>query len=264
LTEHYEEKSFTKLRQIVSESVEYGLKKHHMKVLMELDVTIARDTIREKKKITREAISFTAFLVKCIGQAVSEHKGAHGLRKGKKIIIFDDIDISVMVERIIDGESFPTVFVIRKTNEKSVREIHKEIRETQLKKEKEAILTEFDRKLTIFLSLPKSLRKFFFWRKLMKDPFFRKKHAGTVNVTSVGMFAKNHRIWGFSPSNYGLSFTIGSIVKKPGILDNKVVIREFLYLTVFLDHDIIDGAPAARFIAHLAHLIENPDILSDS
>jgi pyruvate/2-oxoglutarate dehydrogenase complex dihydrolipoamide acyltransferase (E2) component len=143
---HYEEKPFTELRQIVSESVEYGLEKHHMKILLELDVTLARETIRREKENTGETTSFTTFLVKCIAQAVSEHKDAHALRKGKKIIIFNDIDISVMVERIINDELFPTVFVIRKTNEKSIKKIHNEIRATQAKKGDEVILTEFDRK----------------------------------------------------------------------------------------------------------------------
>jgi pyruvate/2-oxoglutarate dehydrogenase complex dihydrolipoamide acyltransferase (E2) component len=34
------------------------------------------------------------------------------------------------------------------------------------------------------------------------------------------------------------------------------VIREFLNLTVSFDHDIVDGAPAARFVRSLADLVE--------
>ena len=66
--------------------------------------------------------------MKCIGQAVSEHKEVHAIRKGKrKVIIFDDVDISVQIEKVVDGQHRPMPYVVRKANEKSVKEITDEI-----------------------------------------------------------------------------------------------------------------------------------------
>ncbi|MFX0065204.1 MAG: 2-oxo acid dehydrogenase subunit E2 [Candidatus Hermodarchaeota archaeon] len=252
----YEERSFPKIREIIVETVEQGLRKHHMRGLLELDVTKAREYIKKHKKQTGETLSFTAWIIKCIGQAVCEYKEVHALRKGKKLIIFDDVDISVMVERIIEGKSFPVIFVLRQTNEKSFREIHEEIRKAQVQSEDEYLEKETNRRAKMFTSLPKFLRNFFFWRKLRKNPFFVKEYTGTVSVTSVGMFGKLSG-WGIPITQFGLAFALGGIARKPGVVDDKIEIREYLCMTVLLDHDVVDGAPAARFISRLAELVES-------
>ncbi|MDD3656732.1 MAG: 2-oxo acid dehydrogenase subunit E2 [Atribacterota bacterium] len=60
----------------------------------------------------------------------------------------------------------------------------------------------------------------------------------------------------FPASIYPISFTIGSIIKKPGVKNKRVEIREYLYVTVLVDHDIIDGAPAVRALSKLTRLVE--------
>jgi pyruvate/2-oxoglutarate dehydrogenase complex dihydrolipoamide acyltransferase (E2) component len=55
-------------------------------MLLEIDVTAARAAIHDRKAKTGERISFTGWIVKCIAQAVSEHKHVHALRNGKKEI----------------------------------------------------------------------------------------------------------------------------------------------------------------------------------
>ncbi len=43
-----------------------------------------------------------------------------------------------------------------------------------------------------------------------------------------------------------------------------IAIREYLSLTISLNHDLIDGAPAARFTQRLKDLIESGYGLDDS
>ncbi len=47
-------------------------------------------------------------------------------------------------------------------------------------------------------------------------------------------------------------------------MDGQIAIREYLSLTISFDHDIIDGAPAARFTERLKELIESGYGLDDS
>jgi pyruvate/2-oxoglutarate dehydrogenase complex dihydrolipoamide acyltransferase (E2) component len=42
----------------------------------------------------------------------------------------------------------------------------------------------------------------------------------------------------------------------PGYIGDKVEKREYLQLTVTLDHDVVDGASATRFVAKLVELLE--------
>ena len=37
-------------------------------------------------------------------------------------------------------------------------------------------------------------------------------------------------------------------MKKPVVVDNEVVIREIMNMTLLIDHDVMDGVPMARFI----------------
>ncbi len=46
-------------------------------------------------------------------------------------------------------------------------------------------------------------------------------------------------------------------MKRPGIVGNDIKIREFMTTSVLFDHDIVDGAPATRFISRLAELLES-------
>jgi pyruvate/2-oxoglutarate dehydrogenase complex dihydrolipoamide acyltransferase (E2) component len=60
-----------------------------------------------------------------------------------------------------------------------------------------------------------------------------------------------------------LGVTLGGIAEKPVVIDGQIEVRERLSITVTFDHDIIDGAPAARFTERFKDLIELPYGLDD-
>jgi pyruvate/2-oxoglutarate dehydrogenase complex dihydrolipoamide acyltransferase (E2) component len=57
---------------------------------------------------------------------------------------------------------------------------------------------------------------------------------------------------------------VGGIGVKPGVVDGHIAIREYLSLTISLNHDLIDGSPAARFTQRVKDLIESGYGLGDS
>ena len=205
--------------------------------------------------------------MKCIALAIDEHKYIHSLRKGKKeIVIFEEIDIALPVEKRIKTEAFPLPLVVRKVNDKSVIEITNEIRAAQQKETDEIELLGSEKKsftmrlAKYFPSFPKFIRKIIFRR--FNNPFFLKENAGTVLVTSVGMFGRSGGyVIPLMPNP--LVFAIGGIVKKPGVVEEKVEVREYLSITVMIDHETVDGAPATRFISRFAELIETAAGLKD-
>ena len=252
----YQELLIPKSRKLIVESLNYGLKLHYIKGLVEFDVTEARNYLKKYKEETGKSLSFTSWVVKCIAQAVSEYKEVHALKKGRKFIIFNDIDICVLVERIIEGKKYPVNYIVRNAQDKSFREINDEIRHFQTKTEDDIMQQSNSKKTKLFLKLPKLLRHLLFWRKLKNDPFFKKQNLGTVNVTAIGMFG-NGRGWPISIPISGLSIAIGGISTQPSVINNEIEIRELLCMTVMFDHDIVDGAPATRFITRLKELIES-------
>lgn len=237
-----------------------GKQKHHIMALIELDVTEPRRLIREKKRRS-ENISFNSWLIKCISHVAEEFKEIHGVRQGtRKIVLFEDIDISIVIEREVEGKKVPLPYVIRKTNEKSISEIYDEIKNGKNQKiegEEDYVLGERKEKhlAKIYYAMPGFIRKLI-WRQIVSSPFITKKNMGTVIITSIGMMGRING-WIIPVSVHPLCFAIGSIVKKPGVVKDKIEIREYLYVTALVDHDVIDGAPAARALSKLTKLVEN-------
>ncbi|MFX0037963.1 MAG: 2-oxo acid dehydrogenase subunit E2 [Promethearchaeota archaeon] len=255
---HYQISNFPKARITTLDFLSLGDKSHYVKGLIEFDVTAGRNKIREHEKNTGYKISFTAWLLKCIGQAASEFKEVHSMMMGKnKIITFDDVDISITVEKDVNGEKSVMPLVIRKTNKKTVKQITDEIRNAQSEKVNGAtVLADDDIKknMKYYLSLPKFIRRYLIKRRL-KNPIKVKQLMGTIMVTSIGMFGNLYG-WPIPTANHPLAFGVGSITRKPGIFGEKIEIREFLTITVLFNHDVVDGAPATRFISRLGELIE--------
>lgn len=82
---------------------------------------------------------------------------------------------------------------------------------------------------------------------------------GAVTVTTVGMFGKSGG-WPLPlPIGHPLAVAVGGISRKPAYVggEDRLEPREFLDLTLIFDHDVIDGAPAARFSARLVNLMES-------
>ncbi|NJN55795.1 MAG: 2-oxo acid dehydrogenase subunit E2 [Anaerolineae bacterium] len=261
----YQERPFPASRNPTIDVLEHGRKKHHIPLLLEIDVTEARAYLRQIKAESGQSLSFTAWIMKCVGQAVSEHKHVHALRKGRRLILFDDVDISVLVERVTrhdDGrtQTLPMPYIVRKTNEKNVQAIHSEIRAAQ-----ETTLAQDDVQIggrqrvsttRLFARLPGFLRNLIVWRRLAHDPFLAKKAMGTVVVTSAGDAGKGGSAWGIPLGIHPLIVAVGSIARKPGVVGDAIEIREILSLTVLFDHDVTDGVPVARFVQHLQELLE--------
>jgi hypothetical protein len=175
---------------------------HHMPMihgLIEVDVSRARAHIREQKAKTGEALSFTAFLIACLAQAVEEHKAVQACRKGRKhLILFEEVDVLTYIER----GTAPMPYIIRAANHKTVRELHQEIRVAQVQDVAKAAVG-----FKLVQYLPAFLFRFLLWM-LGRNPQHRKKYVGTVALSSVGMFGKGAG-WGIPPATPPITLDYG-------------------------------------------------------
>ena len=225
-------------------------KKHMIHVLLEADVTDVRK-YREKKKIEGATVpSLTAFIIKCVADAAMTNKRIAALRfASRKLAIFDDMHVSCNVEKEIDGQNQPMGLVVRQANKKSINEIHDEIHNYATEGFKEQI-----EPLKKFAKLPRFLRSIFI-SSMLYNPNKIAKQGFNIIVTSMGMFGAGggHII---PYQHCSLCISVGGITRKPGIVDDRIEAREYLSITATFDHDITDGAPAARFAQDLKEYIE--------
>jgi pyruvate/2-oxoglutarate dehydrogenase complex dihydrolipoamide acyltransferase (E2) component len=228
-----------------------GRKKHIVHGLAELDVTVARAWIQAYKEKTGERLSFTAFFINCLGEAISRHDHLHAYRNWRgQLVIFEDVNIVTMIEIESDGRKVPMPYVLQAVNKKTYLEIHQEIRAAQTAPAE----TKGAKFMGWFLYLPWPLRRLFYWVVLRMPQYFR-ANASSVLVTAVGMFSRG-AAWAITMPTHTLAVALGGIAQKPGVVDGKIVPREYLHVTISIDHDVVDGAPIARFGNELMTLIE--------
>jgi 2-oxoglutarate dehydrogenase E2 component (dihydrolipoamide succinyltransferase) len=81
--------------------------------------------------------------------------------------------------------------------------------------------------------------------------------GGTFTITNVGVFGG---VVGLPIINQPQAaiLGIGTIVKRPVVIDDAIAIRPIVYVSLSYDHRIIDGADAARFLTVVKRELEKP------
>lgn len=251
-TRHYQIVPYTKMRRAVTANLRSFQRKPVVHGLIEVDVTKARAFLRERKARTGESLSFTAFIIGCVAKAVDENRFVQAYRWGRKrLVVFDDVDVAIVIERDVAGQKVPLLYVIHAANRKTFEEIHHEIRAIQARDPAKSVLG-----FSALPFVPPVLLTRILYRALRTFPWLHKRVVGTVGVTAIGMFGKGSG-WGIPTAASSLAITLGGLAQKPVVVDGRIAIRECLCVTVSFDHRITDGAPAARFTDRLRDLIES-------
>jgi 2-oxoisovalerate dehydrogenase E2 component (dihydrolipoyl transacylase) len=85
--------------------------------------------------------------------------------------------------------------------------------------------------------------------------------GGTVTITNVGGFGVESGTPIINKPECAIVAT-GLIAPRPWVVDGQLAVRGLMTTSVSFDHRIVDGAYAARFLAHLRDLLEDPALLS--
>jgi pyruvate/2-oxoglutarate dehydrogenase complex dihydrolipoamide acyltransferase (E2) component len=249
---------FSPEREIVVDAGYLASRRHIIYGLVEVDVTRARELRRLLSAGSDTTLSFTAFIVASLSRAIASNPKVQAYRDWRRrLVVFHDVDVVTMIEPGKDRVAVP--HIIRKANQRTVRDISDEIQAIQAqpgRSEQRGALVSLAPRVPRFVRL-------LFFRIVKKNPHWFKRLEGTVVVTSVGMFGKGGG-WGigFLPT-HTLGLTVGGIVQKPGVHEGRVEVRDYLDLTISFDHDIVDGAPATRFAGRLIELLEKATVLEE-
>ncbi len=194
---------------------------HHISVDM-TEILALRQKVNEGAK-KRDRVSITDFLVKAVARALELRPNINVTLDGDQVKVLKDINIGVAVA-LDDGLIVP---VVRNANEKCLADINKEVKD-----------------------LAKRTRK----NQLNPDEMT----GGTFTVTNLGAYGSVDWFTPIINQPESAILGVGRTVQKPVVVDGEIVIRPMMGLSLAFDHRIIDGAPAAEFLAVLVELIENP------
>jgi len=218
---------FTGMRKMVADNVARSAQTAaHVTLTSEVDMTAAvklREQIAGEFELKYGArLSYMDLIVKAAARAVFDHPIINSSLQGNEIRIHGEVNIGVAVA--LDGGLI--VPVVHNADRKAVHEISAELK----------CLVEKARAGT-----------------LTGDEI----SGGTFSVTNLGAYGVDI----FNPIiTPGQSAILGvcRIVEKPVVVEGRVAIRSMMNLCLSFDHRVMDGAPAAQFLARVKELLETP------
>lgn len=198
----HEVKPFPSVRRMVTDVGWMARRRNTVRGLLEIDVTTPRQVMRAHEEATGERLSFTSYLAFCVGQAVDANKHLHAYRDWRGgLVLFDEVDITTMIEVKEGDKEFPVGHVVRAANKKTFRQIHDEIRAVQMR----ATASEEVRRLRLLAVLPAFVRRPALLL-MSRQPQLIKKVQGTVVLSArrphrrAGILECDHR---FRPRHRG-------------------------------------------------------------
>jgi len=243
---------FPRDRELVIDGGYMAAKRHIVHGFLEVDVTVPRRILKGTSGTDGHPLSFTGFVIASFARAIHAHPAVQAYRDLRgRLIVFRDVDVSTVVEPRPGAVAIP--HIIRGADTKSVRQISEEIRAVQADPHPWGRL---EGTVALAARLPRFVRVLYF-RGVKLSPHWFKRVEGTTVVSSFGMFGKRAG-WGIGfLMAHTLGLLVGGIAEKPMAHEGSIALRECLHVTLSLDHDIVDGAPAARFARTFAELLES-------
>ncbi|MFD1018651.1 dihydrolipoamide acetyltransferase family protein [Thalassobacillus hwangdonensis] len=197
----------------------------HAWMMVEVDVTDLvdyRNSLKNKfKQEEGYSLTFFAFFVKAVAQALKEFPEINSTWAGDKIIQRKAINLNIAVA----NENQLFVPVIRDADDKSIKGIAKDITDLAMKA-RSGKLTSAD------------------------------MEGGTFTVNNTGSFGSVQSM-GVINHPQAAILQVESIVKKPVIKDGMFGARDMVNLCVSLDHRVLDGLVVGNFLARVKEILEN-------
>jgi len=182
------------------------------------------EKLRQQKKAEYEAagarLTYMAFIARAVTEALHHHPTINASIDGDNVIYKKDINLGVAVA-LDDGLIVP---VVKNADEKNLLGLSRAI----------ADVAERARS-----------------KRLNPDDV----HGGTFTITNPGQFGAQFGMPIINQPQVAI-LGVGTIEKRPVVVEDAIGIRTMAYLTLGYDHRLVDGAVADQFMADVKHRLE--------
>ncbi len=238
---------------------------------IEVDITATLDHITRKRQSGEKPtlVHFvTAALARCMHEDVPQINCF--LQRGK-FIRRENVDVFITVA-LQEGEDLTGV-VIPGAQNLPVREITNLLR-SKVREKRQGYDSGFVAAKHTLSKIPWPFRRMLFllirwwvytlgfglpFFKISRDPF------GSVILSDIGSHGLNTGMAALFPmGRVPVVITMGTVEKKPVVVDDEVQVRSILPLTATLDHRIVDGAQAGALARGVARRLRDPERLIET
>jgi pyruvate dehydrogenase E2 component (dihydrolipoamide acetyltransferase) len=199
----------------------------HVTLTRELDAT---ELDRLRQQILRELPeagprpSYTDFLITIVARQLKQHLHLNATSDGKRVELSEGVHMGVAV----DSERGLVVPVIRNADQKGLLDLCRErLKLIERARDGAITLAELD--------------------------------GGSFTITNLGTLGIDAFTPIINPPQVAI-LGVGRIRSGPAVHSGELCIRQLMVLSLTFDHRLIDGAPAARFLADIVRMIEKPHL----
>ncbi len=219
----YEDKPISQMRKVIAKRLgESKFSAPHFYLTIEIDMDTAIETRTKINEMADTKVSFNDLVIKAAAAALMRHPEVNSSWLGDKIRKNNDINIGVAVA-VEEGLLVP---VIRNANHKSLTQLNSEVKNLAGKAK--------DKKLQ-----PQEMT------------------GNTFTISNLGMFDIEEFTAIINPPDACI-LAVGTIVQKPVVKNNEIVIGNTMKVTMSCDHRVVDGATGAKFLQTFKAILENP------
>lgn len=234
---------------------------------VELDVTDVEKYIAKMRKEGLKT-TLTYILTLIVGRAIRETAPELNtyVRRGK-IIQRNQVDGTVSV--LLPGGQMGSVKV-ENADKITIQEITDRIAE-EIKASRKGDENDTMQSKSMLAKVPWPFRRWLFrlyrtvtihWGFSLPGTGLDSNSFGSFMVSNIGTVGLDTGYGSLLPSsNVSLVLIMGSIQKKPAIVDDKIVPRRIMLLSATLDHRVVDGSHGGLLFRHIKYLLKNPELL---
>lgn len=194
----------------------------HYYLSVEFDMDAAIAFRKQYNSIPDTKISFNDIVVKAVALSLKAHPQVNSQWFDDKMVLNHHVHVGVAVA-VEDGLVVP---VLKFANEMNLPQIGSQVRD-------------------------------FAGRARSKKLTPQEMDGSTFTVSNLGMFGINEFTSIINQPNSAI-LSVGAIVQKPVVKEDKIVVGNTMKLTLACDHRTVDGATGAQFLQTLKEYIENP------
>lgn len=219
--------SYSGIRKIIGDRLSHSMfTAPHLYFTTSVDVTKLLALRRDINGAQEQKVSLNDLMAAAVVKALQKHPELNSSLQGDKIIQYADVNLGIAV----GIESGLIVPVLRQAQL---------LRLTQFAQESKALVDKAHK------------------GKLMPDEY----KGGTFTISNLGMYGIENFTAIINPPEVGI-LSISAARKTPVVIEDggadRIEIRSLMHITLSVDHRVIDGLVATRFINHIKSLVEEP------
>jgi pyruvate/2-oxoglutarate dehydrogenase complex dihydrolipoamide acyltransferase (E2) component len=232
---------------------------------VEVDVTDLERFITEKRK-SGQKITLTHFFVLVLARALKNEIPEFNtyVRRGK-IVPRSNVDVALSV---LQASGSMSSVIIPNADSLNFERIESFMNEEIIKSRGGGEKGSMQSK-NILARMPWPLRNWFFriyklltltWGISIPGLGLTTTNSGSVLVTSIGSIGLDYGFPALLPtSTFSFVFVLGGIQKKPVVINDEIVIRRMMSLSIVIDHRVADASHGARLFRFIKNAIKNPE-----